>query len=46
MSPWKQALREGAIAGSFASLVSTAALLLAGRRENGHPAAPVNAISH
>lgn len=46
MITWKQALREGAIAGSVASLLSTAALLLAGRRENGTVAAPVNAISH
>lgn len=46
MSHWKQALREGAIAGSVASMASAAALLVAGRRENGHAAAPVNAISH
>jgi hypothetical protein len=46
MSPWKQALREGTIAGSVASIASTAALLVAGRGENGHAAAPVNAISH
>jgi hypothetical protein len=46
VSPWKQALREGAIAGSIASLLSTAALALAGRRENADAAAPVNAISH
>lgn len=46
MSPWKQALREGAIAGSVASVASAAALVVAGRHENGHAAAPVNAISH
>jgi len=46
MSPWKQALEEGVVAGSVASLVSAAVLALAGRRENGHGAAPVNAISH
>jgi hypothetical protein len=46
MHPWKQALREGAIAGSVASLASTAALAAAGRRENGEAVAPVNAISH
>jgi hypothetical protein len=45
-SPWKQALREGAIAGTVGSLTSTAALALAGRRENGSTAAPLNAISH
>jgi hypothetical protein len=46
MTDWKQALREGVISGSMASLLSTAALAQAGRRENGTPAAPVNAISH
>lgn len=46
MSPWKKALREGTVAGSVASLGSTVALAVAGRRENGHSAAPVNAISH
>jgi hypothetical protein len=46
MNPWKQALREGLVAGSVASLLSTAALVLAGRRENRDAAAPVNAISH
>ena len=46
MDSWKHALREGAIAGSVASLSSTAALAMAGRRENNHSAAPVNAISH
>jgi hypothetical protein len=46
MKLWKQALREGAVAGSFASLASTLALVVAGRLENRHAAAPVNAISH
>ena len=46
MSPWKKAFEEGAVAGSIASLASTVALVAAGRRENGHSAAPVNAISH
>jgi hypothetical protein len=46
MSAWKQTLREGWIAGTAASVASAAALLLAGRHETGHPAAPVNAISH
>ncbi len=46
MSPWQQAVREGVFAGTVASLASTAALALAGRRDNGHAAAPVNAISH
>lgn len=46
MTSWKQALREGAIAGSIASLLSTAALVIAGRRQVRDGAAPVNAISH
>ncbi len=46
MSTWKQALREGAVSGAVASLLSAAALLLAGARQNGAAAAPVNAISH
>ena len=46
MNQWIQALREGAFAGTLASLLSTVALLVAGRRENGDAAAPVNAISH
>ena len=46
MTSCKQALREGAVAGSVASLLSTAALARAGPRENGYAAAPVNAISH
>lgn len=46
MDFWKQALREGIISGSIASLSSTAALALAGRRERGDMAAPINAVSH
>jgi hypothetical protein len=46
MTILKRALREGATTGSAASILSTAALALAGRRENGTCAAPVNAISH
>jgi hypothetical protein len=43
---WKQALREGAVAGTAASMLSTAVLALVGRRQNGSAAAPVNAASH
>lgn len=46
MSTWRQALREGAVSGAVASLLSTVVLLLAGARQNRAPAAPVNAISH
>lgn len=43
---WKQALREGAVSGSVASVLSAAALVLEARREAGAPAAGLNAISH
>lgn len=46
MTSWKQVWREGLLAGSVASLLSAAALAVAGRRENGHAAAPINAVSH
>ena len=42
---WKQALREGAVSGSIASVISAAYLAWAGYRHGG-PAAPVNAVSH
>jgi hypothetical protein len=43
---WKVALREGAVAGTVASLLSTAVLAAFGRREAGSPFAPTNAVSH
>lgn len=46
MDGWKRALREGAITGSAASIASALALAQCGRREDGHAAAPVNAVSH
>lgn len=39
-------MREGLVAGTAASVLSAAALAVAGSRENGAAAAPVNAISH
>lgn len=45
MSTWKQALREGVVAGSLASIFSAAYLAWAGGRR-GEPAAPLNAMSH
>jgi hypothetical protein len=45
MSTWKQALREGAVSGSLASLFSAAYLAWAGYRR-GKAAAPFNAVSH
>lgn len=45
MITWKQALREGAVSGSLAAVLSAAYLAWAGERR-GMPAAPVNAVSH
>ena len=46
MNTWKIALREAALAGSLASLLSTAVLAVSGRREAGSAVAPINAVSH
>ena len=46
LAAWRQALREGAVAGTTASLLSTLALLALGRRQAGSAAAPLNAASH
>jgi hypothetical protein len=46
MSTWNAALREAAVSGSLASLLSAAALAAAGRREVADSSAPVNAPSH
>lgn len=43
---WAQVLREGVVAGTVASVLSTAVLAVAGRRQAGSVAAPVNAASH
>lgn len=43
---WAKALREGAVTGSLASLLSTAVLAAAGARQNGSAVAPINAVSH
>ena len=45
MISWKQALREGAVSGSLASLLSGVYLAACGRRRNAM-AAPLNAPSH
>ncbi len=45
-NPLHTALRDGAVAGSVASLLSTAVLALAGARQAGSPVAPTNAVSH
>lgn len=46
MSFWKTALREGVVAGTAASLLSTAVLAAAGLRQAGSAVAPTNAVSH
>jgi hypothetical protein len=43
---WKQALQEGAVAGSVAAVVSAVALVVAGRRDAGSAAAAINAEGH
>jgi hypothetical protein len=45
MITWKQALREGVVGGSLASILSGAYLAWAGHRR-GETAAPLNAVSH
>jgi len=44
--PWRQALREGTVAGTTAGLLSTLVLAALGRRQCGSPVAPINAVSH
>jgi hypothetical protein len=46
MKNWSEAFKDGLIAGSLASMVSTAVLALRGRSEGGSAYAPVNAVSH
>ena len=46
MSHWKTALREGAVAGTVAGLLSTAVLAISGQRQAGSAFAPINAVSH
>jgi hypothetical protein len=46
MNAWNVALREGVVAGTVASLLSTAVLAAYGRRQAGSPFAPTNAVSH
>ncbi|MGV3742234.1 MAG: hypothetical protein ACO1NO_07985 [Burkholderiaceae bacterium] len=46
MKTWRQAVHDGTRAGTLASLLSTAVLVVSGQREAGSPFAPTNAISH
>jgi len=43
---WRKALREGAVSGSLASVLSTCVLAAAGARQAGSAVAPINATSH
>ncbi|MBI5275660.1 MAG: hypothetical protein HY854_04305 [Burkholderiales bacterium] len=43
---WKLVFREGLVAGSLGSLLSSLVLLACGRRDAGSAVAPVNAVSH
>ena len=43
---WRLALREGAVAGTVASVLSTAVLAWMGKRQDGNAIAPINAVSH
>lgn len=46
MGNWMIPLRRGLVGGSAASVLSTVALAVLGRRQTGSPYAPTNAISH
>jgi hypothetical protein len=46
MNSWKVAVREGMVAGSLASFISTAVLAALGTRQAGSAVAPTNAVSH
>lgn len=46
MNPWLTALREGAVSGSAASVLSTLVLAAAGRRQAASWTAPTNSTSH
>ena len=46
MNTWNVALREGLVAGTAASLLSTAVLAACGRLQAGSAFAPTNAVSH
>lgn len=46
MKTWPEAIRDGAVSGSAASVLSTAVLGVRGQQEDGTPYGPTNAISH
>jgi hypothetical protein len=46
MQNWKDSMKHGLVSGATASVLSTVALAICGRRETGSASAPTNAISH
>ena len=46
MKSWPEALRDGAVSGSAASVLSTAVLAARGEKEEDTPYGPTNAVSH
>jgi hypothetical protein len=46
MKTWKDSVRHGLVSGTFASVLSTAALAACSKRENDSLFAPTNAVSH
>jgi hypothetical protein len=46
MKTWSEAVYDGAVSGSIASIATTVVLSGRGQRENCSPYAPTNAISH
>lgn len=46
MISWRRAIRRALVSGSSASILSTAALMVGGKRDTATAFAPVNAISH
>lgn len=46
MKTWRQALRDSLFSGAVASIVSTIAISVFGKREEGTPYGPNNAVSH
>lgn len=46
MKTWSEAMQDGAVSGSVASILSTAVLAAASQRESNTPYAATNAISH
>lgn len=46
MERWNDSIRRGVVSGAVASVLSTVALSVRGKRDSGSAVAPVNAVSH